>query len=79
MLDGFEDKTAYAQCIISFMSEELNEPIAFVGQTNVNLFRNETMLTHLSYIRARLLSLEEKRNLPGIRFSSLMVSTERNS
>eukprot|EP00825_Cyclidium_porcatum_P023508 TRINITY_DN2589_c0_g1_i1.p1 TRINITY_DN2589_c0_g1~~TRINITY_DN2589_c0_g1_i1.p1 ORF type:complete len:190 (+),score=37.41 TRINITY_DN2589_c0_g1_i1:125-694(+) len=33
MLDGFEDKTAYAQCIISYMSEELKEPILFIGRT----------------------------------------------
>ena len=27
MLDGFEDKTGYAQCILSYMGPELKEPI----------------------------------------------------
>eukprot|EP00825_Cyclidium_porcatum_P050894 TRINITY_DN9195_c0_g1_i1.p2 TRINITY_DN9195_c0_g1~~TRINITY_DN9195_c0_g1_i1.p2 ORF type:complete len:144 (-),score=50.43 TRINITY_DN9195_c0_g1_i1:234-665(-) len=34
MLTGFEDKTGYAQCIISYMSEELKEPLLFVGRTH---------------------------------------------
>ncbi|CAD8054538.1 unnamed protein product [Paramecium sonneborni] len=33
MLDGFEDKTGYAQCILSYMGPELKEPLLFVGQT----------------------------------------------
>ncbi|CAD8076812.1 unnamed protein product [Paramecium sonneborni] len=33
MLDGFEDKTGYAQCILSYMGPELKEPIQFVGKT----------------------------------------------
>ncbi|EGR27118.1 hypothetical protein IMG5_201430 [Ichthyophthirius multifiliis] len=33
MLSGFDDKTAYAQCIITYMSKELKEPICFIGQT----------------------------------------------
>ncbi|CAK60440.1 unnamed protein product (macronuclear) [Paramecium tetraurelia] len=33
MLDGFEDKTGYAQCILSYMGPELKEPLQFVGQT----------------------------------------------
>lgn len=35
MLDGFEDKTGYAQTIISYMGPELKEPISFIGQTKV--------------------------------------------
>ena len=31
MLVGFENKTAYAQCIIGYMSEELKEPLLFIG------------------------------------------------
>ncbi|KAL4512450.1 hypothetical protein ABPG72_005452 [Tetrahymena utriculariae] len=33
ILAGFEDKTGYAQCIITYMSEELKEPVCFVGRT----------------------------------------------
>lgn len=33
MLDGFEDKTGYAQCIFAYMEKEDQEPILFVGQT----------------------------------------------
>jgi inosine triphosphate pyrophosphatase len=33
MLDGFEDKTGYAQCIFAYMEKADQEPILFVGQT----------------------------------------------
>ncbi len=33
MVEPFEDKTAYAMCIIAYMSEELKEPLLFVGKT----------------------------------------------
>ncbi|EAS02328.1 non-canonical purine NTP pyrophosphatase, RdgB/HAM1 family protein (macronuclear) [Tetrahymena thermophila SB210] len=33
MLAGYEDKSAYAQCIIAYMSEELEDPLCFIGQT----------------------------------------------
>jgi len=33
MLGGFEDKTGYAMCIITYMSEDLTEPICFIGKT----------------------------------------------
>ena len=35
MADGFEDKTGYACCIISYMSKALKEPKIFIGKTNV--------------------------------------------
>jgi len=35
MIDGFEDKTGYACCIISYMSKALKEPQLFIGKTNV--------------------------------------------
>ena len=38
MLAGFEDKTAYAQCIISYMREGLSEPILFIGKTPVRIY-----------------------------------------
>ena len=38
MLEGFDDKTGYAQCIISYMGEGLSEPILFVGRTNVIIY-----------------------------------------
>lgn len=34
MLEGFEDKTAYAQCIFTFCAGPTSEPITFVGRTN---------------------------------------------
>ena len=34
MLVGFEDKGAYAQCIITYMDEELEEPEVFIGKTD---------------------------------------------
>jgi inosine triphosphate pyrophosphatase len=34
MLDGFEDKTAYAQCIFTYCEGPGKEPITFVGRTN---------------------------------------------
>jgi inosine triphosphate pyrophosphatase len=37
MLDGFEDKTGYAQCIISYLSADLEKPILFDGRTPVKL------------------------------------------
>eukprot|EP01017_Pseudomicrothorax_dubius_P021529 TRINITY_DN2317_c0_g2_i1.p1 TRINITY_DN2317_c0_g2~~TRINITY_DN2317_c0_g2_i1.p1 ORF type:complete len:208 (-),score=60.46 TRINITY_DN2317_c0_g2_i1:36-659(-) len=33
LLLGYEDKSAYAQCIFCYMDETLKEPIAFVGRT----------------------------------------------
>ena len=33
MLAGFEDKSAYAQCIFSYFDETLSEPLVFVGRT----------------------------------------------
>ncbi len=33
MLHGFEDKSGYAQCIISYMDADLKEPKLFVGRT----------------------------------------------
>ena len=42
MIANFEDKTAYAQCIIGYMDRSLKEPKVFVGRTNVKplfLFR----------------------------------------
>jgi inosine triphosphate pyrophosphatase len=32
MLVGFEDKTAYAECIISYMEPGFEEPLLFVGR-----------------------------------------------
>eukprot|EP00043_Microstomoeca_roanoka_P016971 m.175976 g.175976 ORF g.175976 m.175976 type:complete len:211 (-) comp16552_c13_seq1:731-1363(-) len=34
MLAGFEDKTAYAQCVFAFQPSEGVEPIVFVGRTD---------------------------------------------
>ena len=33
MVEPFEDKTAYAMCIIAYMSPELKEPKLFIGKT----------------------------------------------
>lgn len=33
MLDGFEDKTGYAQCIFAFAMDASSDPIVFVGRT----------------------------------------------
>eukprot|EP00331_Platyophrya_macrostoma_P032742 CAMPEP_0176436200 /NCGR_PEP_ID=MMETSP0127-20121128/17814_1 /TAXON_ID=938130 /ORGANISM="Platyophrya macrostoma, Strain WH" /LENGTH=197 /DNA_ID=CAMNT_0017819449 /DNA_START=39 /DNA_END=632 /DNA_ORIENTATION=- len=33
MLAGFDDKSAYAQCIFSYMAEGMTEPKLFVGRT----------------------------------------------
>lgn len=35
MVDGFEDKSGYACCIIAFMDKGMKEPLTFVGKTNV--------------------------------------------
>lgn len=32
LLDGFEDKTAYAQCVFAFCSGPESEPVTFVGR-----------------------------------------------
>lgn len=37
MVDGFEDKTGYAICIIALMDKGMKEPQVFVGKTNVNI------------------------------------------
>lgn len=34
MLVGFNDNSAYAQCILSYMDETLSEPELFVGITD---------------------------------------------
>jgi inosine triphosphate pyrophosphatase len=34
MLVGFEDYSAYAQCIIGYMDSHLDEPLVFIGQTH---------------------------------------------
>lgn len=34
MLQGFDDKTGYAQCIFAFQPCEGVEPIVFIGRTN---------------------------------------------
>lgn len=33
MLDGFEDKTGYAQCIFAYAQDASSDPIVFVGRT----------------------------------------------
>ena len=33
MVEPFEDKTAYAMCIIAYMNEGLEEPKLFIGKT----------------------------------------------
>ena len=33
MLDGFEDKTGYAQCIFAYAPDASSDPIVFVGKT----------------------------------------------
>lgn len=33
MLAGFDDKTAYAQCIFAYYDGKLSEPIVFIGRT----------------------------------------------
>jgi inosine triphosphate pyrophosphatase len=33
MVQPFEDKKGYAQCIIAYMSPELKEPVLFIGKT----------------------------------------------
>lgn len=35
MLSGFEDKTAYALCVFSYMGPDVKEPVLFVGKTPV--------------------------------------------
>lgn len=35
MIQGFEDKSAYAQCIIAYMEKGLKEPTIFIGRTPV--------------------------------------------
>lgn len=37
MIEGFEDKSGYAQCIIAYMDEEFSEPKVFIGKTDVFL------------------------------------------
>jgi inosine triphosphate pyrophosphatase len=39
MLDGFEDKTGYAQCIFAFAKGDGSEPQVFVGQTPGTIVR----------------------------------------
>ncbi|KAM3146054.1 hypothetical protein pb186bvf_001711 [Paramecium bursaria] len=39
LLDSFDDKTAYAQCIISYMAPHLEKPIQFVGKTDGQIVR----------------------------------------
>jgi len=39
MLVGFDDKTAYAQCIFAYMEHEKDEPKVFVGRTPVIIFK----------------------------------------
>lgn len=36
MLDGFDDKTAYAQCIFALFAEGMKEPQLFIGRTPVS-------------------------------------------
>eukprot|EP00828_Plagiopyla_frontata_P018747 TRINITY_DN239_c0_g1_i2.p1 TRINITY_DN239_c0_g1~~TRINITY_DN239_c0_g1_i2.p1 ORF type:complete len:122 (-),score=23.08 TRINITY_DN239_c0_g1_i2:93-458(-) len=33
LLAGYEDKSAYAQCIFAYVAEGMKEPVVFVGQT----------------------------------------------
>jgi len=37
LIAGFEDKTAYALCIFSYMGPDVKEPVIFVGKTPVKL------------------------------------------
>ena len=34
MLAGFEDKSAYALCVFSYMDESMEEPVTFRGETH---------------------------------------------
>ncbi len=38
MLDGFENKKAYAQTILGYMAPNLNEPIFFVGNIYIYIY-----------------------------------------
>lgn len=79
MLEGFEDKTAYAQTICSYMAEGLEEPLLFIGRTNVVTSFSVAKLKLItpSYIRERLWHHEENRDFPGIRFFNLMATKKR--
>lgn len=33
MVEPFDDKTAYAMCILAYMAPELKQPILFIGKT----------------------------------------------
>jgi len=70
MLAAYEDKSAYAMCIFSYMSEDLKEPKLFVGKTPVM-----SIILLLRIFRVKLYQLEEVRTLAGIQFSSLMDMT----
>ena len=76
MIANFEDKTAYAQCIIGYMDRSLKEPKVFVGRTNVQLF----FLSKIRNIirREKLSCLEDQILSAGIQFSSQMVLLKRN-
>jgi len=37
LLAGFDDKSAYAQCIFAYMEHEKDEPKVFVGKTPVEI------------------------------------------
>lgn len=36
MIAKFDDKTAYAQCIVAYMDRSLKEPLLFTGRTHVH-------------------------------------------
>lgn len=48
MIAKFDDKTAYAQCIIAYMDRSLKQPLLFVGRTNVNNNFSSFFINHLS-------------------------------
>ncbi|KRX09239.1 hypothetical protein PPERSA_05908 [Pseudocohnilembus persalinus] len=39
MLDSYQDKTGYAQCIIAYMKQEFSEPLVFVGKVDGSIVR----------------------------------------
>jgi inosine triphosphate pyrophosphatase len=44
MIEGFEDKSAYAQCIIAYMEKGLKEPVLHIGRTSVKLIKKKIFI-----------------------------------
>jgi hypothetical protein len=77
MLDGFDDRSAYALCTFGYCEGPGHEPIIFEGRTNVSTIIQTSSITKYHYHRVKSSLHVDLVLLAGMLFFSLMDLTKR--